>query len=133
METAAQITEFLIVEGLRTGEPNRELGKFQYYCPVSYVKENEALVLGLPKSALVFKGKIYYFASITYRDLFLENPFPYIDVIPRLKNIRVCFVGYNGSGKTTQATKLSQQYDLPLISLDKLLEDIDINKVDVKA
>jgi hypothetical protein len=27
---------------------------------------------------------------------------------------------------------LSQQYDLPLISMDKLLEDFDINKVDVK-
>jgi adenylate/nucleoside-diphosphate kinase len=92
-------------------EDNEDSGYGDYgpYCPVSLVDHN-LLRPGFGDSAARFEGRIYRFASPDFRTIFATNPAKYVtDRLPVAPPLRVIVIGYNSSGKSTQARKLARR------------------------
>ncbi|KAJ3312582.1 adenylate kinase [Boothiomyces sp. JEL0838] len=109
---------------VKDNEPPRDLSEFGKYCPVAYYTEKK-LVETTMEYAAVYRGKIYYFASLESQTKFINYPDKYISVKLELPAFNACVIGSPLSGKTTISKCLCEMYNLAYISADEFIENID--------
>ncbi|KAH6579551.1 hypothetical protein BASA61_010184 [Batrachochytrium salamandrivorans] len=122
--TDSDIIQHYISLNIKKYEPQRGLGHFKKFCPVTLYNTNE-LVEGDLKYAALYRGGIYVFISDDYADKFVKNPNKFLSKQYAVSNIRASFIGTPLSGKSTQARLLAEKYCLTCISLDSIFEKLE--------
>nr|XP_042117957.1 adenylate kinase 9 isoform X2 [Peromyscus maniculatus bairdii] len=105
-------------------EKRRHLGDTKHFCPV-VLKENFILQPGNTEEAVKYREKIYYFSTAEAKEKFLDHPEDYVAQNEPLKAppIRMCLLGPRGSGKTTCARKLAENFGVFHIQFDEFLQE----------
>lgn len=116
-------------EDMGEGEPlqdnfqdNRRYGDTSFYCPVAY-HDHFVLWKGKEEFTASFENKIYLLSSKEALDAFIENPYIYLmdKPITKIPPPRICISGVIGSGKSTIAKKLADNFGLFYINFENVL------------
>lgn len=114
---------------------NRRYGDTHHYCPVSF-STHWILWKGKEEHAVKYEEKVYLCCSEDAMKNFLENPRRYLTYRTPPSSFpppRICVVGSKGSGKTSIARSLSNNYGLYYFNYKELLLqtfDLTVNSAD---
>eukprot|EP01135_Chromosphaera_perkinsii_P003290 Nk52_evm65s239 gene=Nk52_evmTU65s239 len=99
-----------------------KLSKWGKYCPVT-LHLDKKMVLGNPIYSVGYLGKLFLMSSSENKEKFLKNPKMYLSTDPRFE-CKLWVVGPPMSGKTTQAELLSEHYNVPILNVEAVINNV---------
>ncbi|KNE60249.1 hypothetical protein AMAG_05663 [Allomyces macrogynus ATCC 38327] len=117
-------------------EPLFEFGNTYDYCPVTLVNRS-ILRKGDAQFSAEYLGKMYYLVSEAFRQQFLLDPTFFAEAA-RIPPRRLCFLGPQGSGKSTISKVLAGRHGMVPVVFSEYIRDLrskghDLDDVDPEA